>query len=124
MIAIKVFSSLSESEGRDRFLQFLSGYIKGFMKDDAVLIYKDVNERSRGRDDFDTSISPLFTDVERYVFNHPGVYKDWSHTIIDINDLDNVFVNIPANISVQPKSNVMKEFVYVYKNKIIQGVNP
>lgn len=114
----KFFSSLSEPEGRDRFIELLTGYIKGSIKNDAVLIFKDVNDKSRGRDKFHNAISPLFSLSEQY--KSGGYGFQYTNTVSQ----HNVFTNIPQDISVSPKSDVVKEVFFVYKNKLCQGGNP
>lgn len=106
----KFFSSLSDPDGRTRFLSLISTYLKKFCKKDVILIFKDVNDQHRGRDVFDGTIYPLFSDHEYYKSGGYGFqYKD----IINTN---NIFTNYPSNMAITPKYSIMKEVFFVYKN--------
>ena len=114
----KFFSSLSDPEGRSKWLHLLKHYISKLMKSDAILIFKDVNHLSRGRDLFDSTISPYFSTVTHYKFNFDGAYG-WHYNNIDENK--NVFISYPPNLAITPKSAVVKEVVFIYQNKIMEA---
>lgn len=106
----KFFSSLSAPEGRTRFLNLISTYLKNFCKNDVILIFKDVNDQHRGRDVFNGTIYPIFSYHDFYKSGGYGFqYKD----IINTN---NIFTNYPSNMAASPKSSIMKEVFFVYKN--------
>nr|WP_318681620.1 hypothetical protein [uncultured Treponema sp.] len=114
----KFFSSLSNPEGRSKWLHLLKHYISKLMKSDAILIFKDVNHQSRGRDLFDSTISPYFSDITRYKFNFDGAYG-WHYK--NINENKNVFISYPPNLAITPKNEVVKEVVFIYRNKIMEA---
>lgn len=106
----KFFSSLSAPDGRTRFLSLISTYLKNFCKKDVILIFKDVNDQHRGRDIFDETICPIFSDHEYYKSGGYGFqYKDITNT-------NNIFTNYPSNMAITPKYSIMKEIFFVYKN--------
>lgn len=113
IIMDKFFSTLSNPDGRSRWLELLKCYVKK-MKSDAILIFKDVNHQDRGRDFFDSEISPLFNKSTHYKYNVAGAYGQHYQ---NINKTSNVFTDFPSDLSIIPKNEVMKEIVFVYENK-------
>mgnify|MGYP004554266515 CR=1 FL=1 len=115
MILFLFFSSLSNPSGRNKWIKLLKHYISHLLKEDGIIVFKDVNHKSRGRDLFDTQISPLFNEASHYKFNIPGAYGFYYQ---DIDRCDNVFTDYPQNMSINPKNDVVKEIVFVYKYRI------
>ena len=111
IIMDKFFSTLSDPDGREKWINILRSYIQKQMKSDAFLIFKDVNDQSRGRDLFDKRISPLFNSHEHYKTGGYGF------EYIEIENKENVFTVYPENLNVYPKSDLIKEVFFVYENK-------
>lgn len=113
IIMDKFFSTLSNPNGRSRWIELLKCYVKK-MKSDAILIFKDINHQDRGRDFFDFEINPLFNKSTHYKYNVAGAYGQHYQ---NINKTSNVFTDFPPDLLITPKDEVVKEIVFVYEDK-------
>lgn len=111
VIIDKLFSTLKANNTHEEFLQLLLQEIKSSLKTGAHLIFNDVNHWNKGRDDFDTAVSPFFADSRRYRFNIDNAYKS---SYRDINLINNV-IEYPPDLTLMPKSKVTKSVIFVYR---------
>lgn len=111
VIIDKLFSTLKANNTHEEFLQLLLQEIKSSLKTGAHLIFNDVNHWNKGRDDFDTAVSPFFADSRRYRFNIDNAYKG---SYRDINLINNV-IEYPPDLTLMPKSKVTKSVIFVYR---------
>ena len=82
------------------------------MMQGSFLIYNDINREDFGRDDFDNTVSELFSECNRYYFPQTNAYNRGDY--IRINNMTNVF-EFPENLAIIPKKDVFKTVIFEYR---------
>lgn len=109
----KLFSTLKQNNQSDDFLNILVQECKKSMSNAILLIFNDINHRSKGRDEFDIRISEVLTPIEKYYFN---VREGYNNNYIAIPQTHNI-CQIPYGLPVNPLQEVTKSVFFLYQKQ-------
>ncbi len=108
---LKLFSTLYKNGLGDAFLQTLSNAITSQMKNDAIIIFNDINTNSMGRDDFHRKIRTLLKNYRQFYCGDPP-YK--CSTWIQIPQ-KNLTFSIPKKLSIRPLMEIRNTIFFEYR---------
>jgi hypothetical protein len=107
---VKLFSTLKRQGADKEFLGILKNAICTTLKPEGVIVFIDINNQSEGRDEFHTSVLPLFHKVDKYRFRGYGWY--WKL----INKKKIVF-EIPSGLPFDPLMKIGKTICFEYRDR-------
>ncbi len=108
---IKLFSTLYKNKMAENFIKLLSSQIENNLKENAYLIFNDVNSIYMGRDIFHIGIRNLFSSCKQYYLgNPPFIEQNW----VEIQD-KNLAFPLPCDLEIVPLKEITNTVVFEYR---------
>ena len=111
IIVAKVFSTVYRHQKADIFLTNLKSSIQNTMKENAYLIFNDINSRNMGRDKLSRFMDKMFQHVRTYYCgNPPYVEQHW-----EIFRMNRMFFHIINNPKIDPLNQLRNNVFFEYR---------